>query len=241
MRILITGVHTGIGRALADMFSGNRAEVFGISRQKPESWKEGKGEHFLPLDLSDLQAVERLVPQFLARVPELDLVVLNAGILGRIGDMQEVSIEELKHVMDVNVWANKVLLDAMFRIRGDGAENLEVRQVVAISSGAAVSGARGWNGYSISKAALNMLIRLYAAERPETHFSALAPGLVDTGMQEHIASLTPDPRFANLDRLRKARGTPQMPTPEELAPRLGTAFEKVREMESGVFADLRNL
>ncbi len=238
MRILITGVHSGIGRALAENYLENGDEVFGISRHPPESWNGNSKAHFLPLDLADFEALEQSLPAFLNGIPELDLVVLNAGILGRVGDMGEVSLEELKQVMDVNVWANKVLLDTLYQT---GGGSLKIKQVVAISSGAAVSGARGWNGYSISKAALNMLIQLYAAERPETHFSALAPGLVDTGMQAHIASLAPDARFSNFDRLRKARGTSQMPPPDKLAPRLSQAFGRLLEMQSGVFADIRTM
>ena len=53
----------------------------------------------------------------------------------------------------------------------------------------------GWNGYALSKAALNMMMKLYAAERPGTDFSALAPGLVDTAMQEAMRQQPADPLF----------------------------------------------
>jgi NAD(P)-dependent dehydrogenase (short-subunit alcohol dehydrogenase family) len=149
--------------------------------------------------------------------------------------MAEAPLDEMLRVMDVNVWANKPILDTIF------AGGRRVDQVIAISSGAAVSGSRGWNGYAISKAALNMLVKLYASERPETHFSALAPGLADTAMQESMRALAPDPRFATVERLRMAAGTPEMPTPEALAPRLARAIEAVRSVKSGAFTDLRDL
>ena len=90
-------------------------------------------------------------------------------MLGSLGDMSEAQLDDLKRVMDVNVWSNKTVLDALF------ARAFPVKQVVTISSGAAVNGNRGWRGYSISKAALNMLTRLYAAENPDTHFCARWP------------------------------------------------------------------
>jgi NAD(P)-dependent dehydrogenase (short-subunit alcohol dehydrogenase family) len=135
----------------------------------------------------------------------------------------------------VNLWANKPVLDAVF------AGGREVAQVVGISSGAAASGARGWNAYAISKAALNMMMRLYAAERPGTHFSALAPGLVDTAMQEQMRGLPADPRFPTVDRLKRAAGTADMPDPDTLAPRLLAGMDRVRELKSGDFHDLRAL
>ena len=46
-----------------------------------------------------------------------------------------------------------------------------------------------------------MLIALYADEFPNTHFTALAPGLIDTAMQDYLTQLPPDPRYAPLERL----------------------------------------
>jgi NAD(P)-dependent dehydrogenase (short-subunit alcohol dehydrogenase family) len=116
-----------------------------------------------------------------------------------------------------------------------------VDQVVAVSSGAAVSGARGWNAYSLSKAALNMMMKLYAAERPLTHFSALAPGLVDTDMQKAMRALPADARFPTVDRLKKAAGTADMPDPATAALRVMEAVPRLRALKSGEFQDIRAL
>ena len=91
-----------------------------------------------------------------------------------------------------------------------------IDQVIAISSGASQSGSRGWNGYSLSKAALNMLVKLYAGERPETHFTSLAPGLIDTAMQDYLTNLPEDSRYAPLEVLKAAKGTPKMPDGPDL-------------------------
>jgi NAD(P)-dependent dehydrogenase (short-subunit alcohol dehydrogenase family) len=156
-------------------------------------------------------------------------------MLGPIADISETPVQESKRVTDVNVWANKVILDVVF------TRKISVRQVVAISSGAASSPKRGWNAYAISKAALNMLIALYAAERPGTHFCALAPGIVDTPMQDQIHGLPSDPRFPSLDTLRVAKGTPIMPNSDTVAPRLIDGIACALNYPSGSFLDIDTL
>ena len=62
----------------------------------------------------------------------MDLAVLNAGVLGRIADLRDVPVEELKQVMDVNLWANKALVDALL------AGPREVAQIVTGKLGPAI-------------------------------------------------------------------------------------------------------
>ena len=156
-------------------------------------------------------------------------------MLGTIADMRDTPVDDLRCMMDVNVWANKVLLDTL------SGMGIEITQVIGASSGASVNGNRGWAGYALSKAALNMLLKLYASEMPETHFCALAPGLVDTAMQDYLCDEVGDAKFVSLEGIRAARNTSKMPTPEAVAPTLLAAFDKVRDLPSGSFADLRKL
>jgi len=93
------------------------------------------------------------------------LVVLNAGILPAFADLKDTGMADIKDSMQVNVWANKVLLDYLL------ATIPEIKQVIGISSGASQSGHRGWNAYAISKAALNMLLALYSFHRFSTRFN----------------------------------------------------------------------
>src|SRR5690606_11341690 len=100
--------------------------------------------------------------------------ILNAGVLGDIDLLQNTGLEAIKQVFEINVWVNKVLIEELFK------SGFGVRQVIAISSGASVNGSLGWGAYSLSKSTLNMLIQLYSFEYSETHFSAIAPGLIQT-------------------------------------------------------------
>ncbi len=234
MNVLITGVSSGIGLALARAFIDQGAVVFGTSRREPPA-KVLESIRFVPSDLSDFECVPRMLEELLGEVTALDLVWLNAGVLGEIKDMAACSIAELQRTFDINVWANKVVLDALY------SRPRDVKEVIAISSGAAIRGNRGWNGYAISKAALNMLIQLYAAERPDTHFIAFAPGLVDTAMQDYLCALPEDDSHPSVEVLKAARGTENMPDPEEAAQRILNVLPRLKTLPSGSFADIRTL
>lgn len=231
--ILITGVSSGIGSGLLNYYLNAGHHVYGISRREVKI--DSEYFHFAKLDLAEVDRIGETVINFLEGVNSLELIVLNAGVLPSFGDMKDTSLTDIDYTMQVNVWANKVLLDCLLLTVP------HIKQVIGISSGASQSGSRGWNAYALSKATLNMLLALYAAENPKIHFTALAPGLVDTAMQDYINQLEPSSIYPTLQRLQSARGTPDMPQPAEVAPRLARAFEQVMSMPSGQYIDVRHL
>lgn len=175
----VTGTSSGLGRGLARVLLDGGWRVHGCSRRPSDL----EGLRHVRVDLADHAAVGPALDALLGGLPRLDLVVLNAGVLGRIRHLTETPLEDLRAIFEVNVWANKTIMDWLHRW------GRPVRQVVMISSGAAVLGNKGWGGYALSKAALNMLARLYAHELPDTHITALAPGIVDTAMMEHLCEI----------------------------------------------------
>jgi NAD(P)-dependent dehydrogenase (short-subunit alcohol dehydrogenase family) len=234
--VLLTGASAGIGLALVEHMLARGDRVWSLQRRRsPLGGAAGYVETLH--DLADLEGIPRALDGLLAGVDRLDLVVLNAAISTRVADLADTPLAQMKRSMDVNTWANKVLLDTVF------GRGIHVAQVVGISSGAAVNGSRGWNGYAVSKAACVMLLATYAAERPETHFCSLAPGIVRTRMQDDLEGATAEEleKFPALKRLAAARGTPEMPTPAAAAPRLLEAFEKARGVTSGAFVRLADL
>ncbi len=237
MKVIITGTSAGLGYGLAMHYLKDGHHVYGISRKANDDLSKYNKFSFLSHDITNFESLKKEIPVFLKGLQSLDLVILNAGILKDIKDLRNTSIEEIRHVMDVNVWANKVLLDSLF-------ETVEqIQQVVAISSGAAISGTRGWNAYSLSKATLNMLIDLYSREQRQTHFCALAPGLIETGMQDYLNSLPEayEKKFPMVKKLKEARGTDSMPKPREAAGIVADAIRKVTNHKSGSFLDVREL
>ena len=149
------------------------------------------------------------------------------------GDVRTVA--DIQRIMDSNVWANKVILDWLIH------SGLEVAQVIMISSGASVLGNRGWGGYALSKAALNMLAKLYAHEMPDTHIVSLAPGLIDSDMMSYLCEEADAVKFPALNRLREARESEAMQTPAEAAENIASVVGQLREFESGSFVDIRQI
>jgi NAD(P)-dependent dehydrogenase (short-subunit alcohol dehydrogenase family) len=233
-KVFITGVSSGLGHGLAKVYLEQGATVYGCSRRAPEDLIE-KGLIFKSADLSDAASASHAVGSLLADAGNLHLIVLNAGKLGEIRDMGETPLSDFRETLEINLMANKWLLDLIF------ASGRQVRQVVAISSGASRSGSRGWNGYSISKAALNMLIHMYAQEQRRTHFTSFAPGLVDTAMQDYLTNLPADDRYEPLAILKAAKGTEKMPDGETCARKLIDAFPQLLDLPSGSYADIRKL
>jgi benzil reductase ((S)-benzoin forming) len=188
-------------------------------------------------DLTDYESVPLALETLLMGISHLNVVILNAGILGKMQDMADTSLEEIRTVMEANVWSNKVLLDWLLK------SGIRVDQIVLISSGAAVNGNRGWGAYALSKATLNMLTQLYAHEFPHSHLIALAPGLVDTAMQDVLCDpdQVDDGLFPSVKKLRAARGTESMPSASVAGKMIANMIPSLKQLPSGSFTDVRTL
>lgn len=229
---LVTGNSSGLGKGLTETLLSRGYRVYGCSRRGCDL----KGDlHDVRCDLTDYDAVPGALSRLLEGVEYLDLVVLNAGMLGHIKTMQNTSIAELQTIMDVNVWSNKCILDWLL------ASNIAIKQIVLMSSGAAVLGNKGWGGYALSKAALNMLGRLYAHEFPDTHLIAVAPGLIESSMMGYMCSEVDSEEFPAVRRIQLAREAGGVLSPEQAAERLLEALPHFGDYESGSFIDIRQI
>ncbi|MCF8363280.1 MAG: SDR family NAD(P)-dependent oxidoreductase [Prolixibacteraceae bacterium] len=234
MNILITGTSSGLGYGLTLNYLKKGHNVHGISRKHNDELDLYDNFHFLQQDLSQFETSQQTVKNFLENIDNLDIVILNAGILNEIKDTRDITIDELKRVMDINVWANKNLIDVL-------TDNVQsIGQVIGISSGASQGAARGWNAYSISKSSLNLLLNHYAQELPDIHFCALAPGLIDSGMQDYLYTVDRD-KFPAVKKLQDAKRTGVMPDVHEAAEIVTKAIPKVKQYESGSYADVREM
>jgi benzil reductase ((S)-benzoin forming) len=227
--ILITGVSSGLGEALATKYLENGDSVYAIGKTIPKKLDHYPHFFFFPYDLSETFMIQSTLKEFFQH-RSFDIVILNAGLLGDIKTLSQTDLMDAKAVMEVNVWANKELIDTL-------QANAQVKQIVGISSGAAVNGSKGWGAYSLSKAALNMLLSVYAKELPEIHFTALAPGVIRTPMVEKIIEEVDDTLFPSAKRLKEN----PIQTAEEAAKNLIAIFPQLLAYESGSFLDVRTM
>lgn len=229
--IFITGNSMGLGLGLTRYYLDRQNKLYTISRSScPIKHTQ---LHHAKLDLSQLQDIEKTVSALLP--PSLDLVILNAGILAEIKDLADTSLQEIQRVMDINVWANKILIDTLIK------NQTRVKQLILMSSGASVNGNRGWGAYSISKASLNMMAKLYAHEMPHTHITAFAPGLVHTRMQDYLCNDVDEEKFPSIKHLKQAYRSEHMPGIYDAAQRIAESFKYCYRYDSGSFVDIRQL
>lgn len=231
--VFITGNSSGLGYGLSEAFLAAGWEVYGCSRRGCDL----EGVHDAKIDLADYDALPGALDSLLADVERLDCVILNAGVLGEIKDLVDTSLDDLRFTMEVNLWAQKMVMDWL---HGSGKA---IDEILMVSSGAAVNGNRGWGGYALSKAAFVMLGQLYAHEFPDTHILSVAPGLVDTPMQDYLCdpAEVDDEKFQVLKRLRAARGTEGMPKPRDAGQKILELLPRFRDYPSGGFVDIRKI
>ena len=227
--ILITGVSSGLGEALAKEYLENGYTVYAIGKTIPKKLDHYPHFFFFPYDLNETFMIGSTLKEFLEH-RSFDIVILNAGVLGDIQTLGKTELSDIKEVMEVNVWANKELIDSLHAYA-------QVKQIVGISSGAAVNGSKGWGAYSLSKAGLNMLLKVYAKELPEIHFTALAPGIIRTSMVQHIIDDVNDELFPSAKKLKESH----IQTPQEAAKHLIAIFPQLLTYESGSFLDVRTM
>lgn len=185
---LVTGASRGIGHATALALARAGAHIVAVARtvggleELDDAVRaEGGSATLVPLDLDDFDGVARLALALNERYRRLDILVGNAGLLGPVSPLGHVDPAEFERMMRINVTANLQLIrcmDPLLRAAPAG-------RVVFLSSGAAHN-ARAYVGpYSISKAALEMLARTYAAETVTTRVrvNLVNPGATRTRMR----------------------------------------------------------
>ncbi|PZN55246.1 MAG: oxidoreductase [Proteobacteria bacterium] len=190
---VVTGASRGIGYFIAKHMAAAGAHVIAVARTvggleelddeiKAERARTGKGEATLvPLDLADMEGIDRLGGAIYERWGKLDILVANAGVLGTISPIGHVEAKTFEKVMTINVtstWRLIRSVDPLLRAS-------EAGRAIILSSNAAHSARAFWAPYSASKAAVETLMRSWAAETQNypLRVNAADPGATRTAMR----------------------------------------------------------
>lgn len=185
---LITGASRGIGRAVALAYAREGAHVIAMARSAgaleeldDEIIDLGGTVTLLRLNLTNGEKIDALGPTILERFGKLDILVGNAGVLGPLSPLGHVSEKDWNEVLNVNLSANWRLLrtlDPLLRKSDAG-------RAIFVTSGVARNCRAYWGPYSVSKAALEALVKTYAAEVSDSNVRAnlISPGAVATDMR----------------------------------------------------------
>jgi len=179
---LVTGASRGIGAATARALAAAGAHVVltartgGALEQVEEAiFAAGGSATIAPLDLTETDSIARLGAAIGERWRALDVMVLNAAMLGTLGSVPAIDPKELARVLTLNVSAQAALIgafDPMLR-RSKRA------RVIGITSSVARNPRAYWGLYGASKAAFETLIGAYGDEMEQ--ISSLRTAIVDPG------------------------------------------------------------
>ncbi len=186
---LVTGASRGIGRAAAVALAGAGAHVLALARTvggledlDDEISKSGGKASLIPADLTEFDTIDQLGPALAKRFARLDILVLNAGVLGELAPLTDISPKAWRRVFDTNVEANWRLLRALDPLlRASGSA-----RVIFLTSKIGGEIARPfWGAYAASKAALEMLAKTYAEETRQAgiRVAIIDPGAMRTKMR----------------------------------------------------------
>lgn len=206
---LVTGASRGIGRAAAVALAEAGAHTLALARTvgaleelDDEIAASGGTASLIPADLAEFDLIDQLGPALSQRFERLDILVLNAGVLGELSPIPDIAPHAWRRAFDINVEANWRLLrtlDPLLR-KSDAA------RIIVMTSRIGGEIARPyWGAYAASKAALEMLAKTYAEEMRNTpvRVAIVDPGAMRTKMRAE-AMPGEDPNT--------------LPDPSELAP-----------------------
>jgi NAD(P)-dependent dehydrogenase (short-subunit alcohol dehydrogenase family) len=188
---LITGGSRGIGAAVAVKFAGEGAHVVLVGRtvgaleEVDDQVRAAGGEATLvPLDLRDFVKIDELAAALYERYGRLDILVGNAAEFGTFSPLGHIDPALWGEIIDLNLTANWRLIRAMdplLRVAEHG-------RAIFVTSNIARAPRAYWGPYAASKAALDALVKTYAAEVATTRVRAnlLSPGVVRTQLRARV-------------------------------------------------------
>ena len=179
---LVTGASRGIGAATATALAAQGAHVILTARTAKDLeavedaiFAAGGSATIAPLDLTDGDSIARLAAAVTERWGKLDILVLNAAMLGTLSPVPTIDGAEFARLFTLNVTAQQVMIasfDALLRKSDAG-------RLVALTSSVGASPRAFWGAYGASKAALENLVQCYGDE--VKNLSQVRAAIVDPG------------------------------------------------------------
>ena len=237
---IITGATKGLGKAIAEEVL-KTAEVKVIGTGRSDATILHERYHHVKVDFSELSQVEKVLNEIIPSVNFSTVCLINnAGWIGEIAPLGKLSPEGIAGIMNIN-WVVPALLMNHF-VATYASHKTQKRVVVNISSGAADKSLDGWSGYCASKAALNRLT-LVAQEEANLQqsvikFYSVAPGVVDTDMQEVIRTAQNED-FSAVDHFIQLKNQGLLQAPKDVALKILKMIHSP-EQYIDVIQDVRN-
>lgn len=202
---LVTGGRSGIGQAIARRLAAEGARVF-TAQRGPDA-----GFEAIAADFADPASLPGVVDQVVARAGRLDVLVNNAGMMQE-ARVEEMSLEDWERNLRVNLTAPFLLIKAaLSHLRAARGSIVNIGSIEGLGSNPQHA------AYCASKAGLHGLTRAVAVDHSaEVRCNAVAPGWIDTELNEAFIEGMPDPAAfrQNIGRIHPVGRTGR---PEEVA------------------------
>lgn len=232
----ITGSSKGLGKALTELLLNDEENVvYGISRTNDINHQQFK---HIQIDLTDLDAVKQF------HFPELKdataiTLINNAGIVGDINYLGNLDCDKIISTYNLNLITPTLLINQFTKTYNNKVSKL----VINISSGAGRSPIDGWNVYCATKAGLDMLSLVFKEEIQNKNLNinilSLAPGIIDTGMQEDIRRAD-ESNFSNIERFIAYKNNGDLAAPASTA-NLIAKFISDKTLQENTICSVRDI
>ena len=198
---VITGASRGLGAGMAARFAEAGLLLGLCARSVPDAPAGHAGSTWCrSVDVADAGQVERFAAEVVERFGPIDCWVNNAGVLEPIGPQRDHDPADVARALAVNIGG--VANGTRTFTRSARTWPARRRLLANISSGASRSVYEGWSIYGATKAAVDHLTEIVAAEEPGVVCRSVAPGVVDTEMQALIRTQDPE-HFPAVDRFHE--------------------------------------
>jgi NAD(P)-dependent dehydrogenase (short-subunit alcohol dehydrogenase family) len=179
---LVTGASRGIGRAVAKRYAEEGADLIltartvGALEELDDEIRaiNGKTSLLVPMDVRNFDTIDQLGAGLYERYGRLDVLVGNAAVLGQMSPLSHIDPTAWQDVVDTNLTANWRLIRSLDPLLRQSAAG----RAIFVSSSVGREVRAYWGAYAVSKAALEMLVGIYAKEVQQ---SAVRANLVDPG------------------------------------------------------------
>ena len=179
---VVTGASRGIGAATAEALGAAGAHVILVARTASaleavddRIHDAGGSSTIAPLDLTDSESIGKLAAAIAERWEKLDILILNAAMLGSLTPVEHIDSKEYARVLGLNLLANQAMIAAFDPL----LRKAERADVVALTSSVGSEPRAFWGAYGSSKAALETLLGAYADETE--HSGRVRVHIVDPG------------------------------------------------------------
>src|ERR1700728_2261856 len=185
---LITGASRGIGAAVAERFAAEGAHLVlaartpgGLEETDDRVRAQGGTATLVPVDLREFDKIDQLALSLYDRWRRLDILVGNAGEFGTFSPLGHIDPKAWAEIVDLNLTVNWRLIRAMDPL----LRAAEAGRAIFVTSGIARAARPYWGPYAVSKAGLEMLVKIYAGEIANTRIRAnlLDPGIRRTRLR----------------------------------------------------------